>query len=102
MFKKLEEERENKRRKEREEEEMAGMTPEQRVAEILRKKQLEMEADTKLGLDSLGLGDEPGASTTQELSKYLEAIIKQIRTHNQEEIFPEIENFVKTLCAGCK
>lgn len=52
FFKKLDEERENKRRKEREEEEMANMTPEQRAAEILRRKQLEMEADTKLGLVS--------------------------------------------------
>lgn len=34
---------------------MANMTPEQRVAEKLRRKQLEMEADTKLGLVSVFL-----------------------------------------------
>lgn len=82
---------------------MANMTPEERAAEKLRRKQLEMEADTKLGLDSLGLGGDAGAvAPTQELAKNLEAITKQVRTHNQDEIFPELENFVKTLCAGCK
>lgn len=72
------------------------MTPEQRAAEKLRRKQLEMEADTKLGLDSLGLGDESVAPTTQELSKYLEAITKQIRTQPRRN-FPRPGKFCKSI-----
>jgi translation initiation factor 3 subunit J len=101
---------EEKRRKEREEEEMADMTPEEQVAERLRRKKLQEEADLKIGLDSLGLSpssssnlDSFNPTTKEEFAEFAEAISKTItQFKSKDEYVPFLDELVRNLCAGCE
>lgn len=88
----------------------ADMSPEQITAEKLRLKQLQEEADLKTALDTLGLTSSSSATldcfnptTTEEFQQFSDSLSKQILQFKaKEEFVPFLDEFVRTLCAGCE
>lgn len=89
---------------------MAHLTPEERTAEKLRLKQLQEEADTKLALDTMGLGSSSGTNfdsfnpkSKEEFADFATAIFKTITQFKaEEEYVPFLDELVSKLCAGCE
>lgn len=92
------------------------MSPEQRVAEKLRLKKLQEEADTKTALDTLGLASTMASNmastssiesfdptTKEEFDEFATAITKIITQFRaKEEYVPFLDELVSKLCAGCE
>ena len=86
---------------------MAHLTPEERVAEKLRLKKLQEEADLKIGLESLGLTtsntsiESFNPTTKEEFTEYAEAISKVVsQFKSNAEYASFVDDLVRNLCAG--
>lgn len=83
------------------------MTPEERAAEKKRLQLLQEEADTKMGLDTLGLtafaADSANPTSKEDLEEFAKVISRHVSQHKDNpEYVPFVEELVKKLCAGCE
>lgn len=87
---------------------MAHLSPEERVAEKLRLKKIQEEADLKIGLESLGLtpstsADSFNPTTKEEFSEYAESLSRTVSQYKSKaEYVSFVDDLVRNLCAGCE
>nr|CAG4649903.1 EOG090X0OQM [Scapholeberis mucronata]SVE94051.1 EOG090X0OQM [Scapholeberis mucronata] len=112
--KKLEEkiaERERKSREEAEERRRlmeANMTPEERIAEKLRRQKLVEDADFELAKETFGVSaprpgslDDANPTTKEEFTEFKNNLVKKIQSLSSKTCYNEfIEDFVKDICIG--
>nr|CAG4637570.1 EOG090X0OQM [Ceriodaphnia reticulata]SVE73367.1 EOG090X0OQM [Ceriodaphnia reticulata] len=113
--KRLEEKIAEKERKSREEAEAkrmlaeANMTPEERIAEKLRRQKLVEDADFELAKETFGISgsprdgsiDDANPSSKEEFTEFKSNLVKKIQSLSQKTCYNDfIEDFIKDICIG--